>query len=217
MNKAVTERKKLEWDNEYIQPADYDEIKNKVLESELESFKAICDIAMSLHKNYIINSEKCNGNFFITVRPDDNKCTFEEFYKLLYKFVNRKSINKYVLTLEQKGLDIEHLGNGFHAHIICQTSFSGKQNALRDTISTFKKVCNANCIQVDYCKNPEELKNKYLIEYESNDQHKIVTKEMDNLWRKQKGLRDIYENDLPPLSVIIKSKITDSNIILKLE
>lgn len=130
--------------------------------------------------------DKVYNTFMITIRPECKKVSFEKFYDDVYDYLERKMFcgkHIYAVRFEQKGTSDETLGHGFHVHIISETNCRSKGEVLRNTISTFKNYCAANCIQVDLCKNPEETKQKYLIDYESKDGHKIVTKEWDDKWR----------------------------------
>lgn len=69
-----------------------------------------------------------------------------------------------------------------------------KTEVLRDTVSTFKCCTSANCIQVDILKTKNDLENtvKYLTEYTSDDNHKIVTQPHDAAWREMWGLQHTY-------------------------
>lgn len=130
--------------------------------------------------------------FFITIRPDTTKTKFHDFYNLVRNYIERKMFINYKLSFEQKGTCEEDLGKGFHVHIVAETTCRSKGEVLRNTISTFGKCTAANCIQVDVCKNPEETVQKYLIDYESKDNHKIETKEWDARWRTNECLDNIY-------------------------
>lgn len=130
--------------------------------------------------------------FFITIRPDTTKTKFHDFYNLVRNYIERKMFINYKLSFEQKGTCEEDLGKGFHVHIVAETTCRSKGEVLRNTISTFGKCTAANCIQVDVCKNPEETVQKYLIDYESKDNHKIETKEWDARWRANECLDNIY-------------------------
>lgn len=136
--------------------------------------------------------------FMITVRPDPKlNIKFDDFYDLVYKYVNRACFVSYTLSFEQKGLTDETLGEGFHVHIIADMTQKGKAMVLRDTQSTFKRCTADNCVKVDWCRNPVETVNNYLIEYNSKDNHKKETKTWDYEWRKRVHLNNIYENNLP--------------------
>jgi len=133
-------------------------------------------------------------SWFITIRPKTSDITFKNFMDKVMKFVQRKCFIKYTLSFEQKGTSDETLGDGFHVHIIAEMKQRSKGEVLRDTVSTFSGCTAAHCIQVAICKNPEALKDGYLLNYESEDNHKIVTKEWDSKWRSSLGLANIYES-----------------------
>jgi len=134
--------------------------------------------------------------FMITVRPENNKIKFHQFYNLVAGFVQRACFIEYSLSFEQKGITEETLGNGYHVHIIANMKQRSKGEVLRDTISTFSNCTAAHCIQVDICKNANETIQNYLIDYKSKDDHKEVTHEWDNKWRTKLNLLNLYKNNL---------------------
>lgn len=143
--------------------------------------------------------------FFITIRPDDTKCNFIDFKDKCLKLVQRTCFKEYALSFEQKGTSPEDLGKGFHCHIVAKMKQRSKGEALRDITSSFKTwidqgMIAPNCIDVCITKNPEELVNRYLIAYDSDDEHKTLTKSWDDLWRQHNEVLPLYTQKLltPP-------------------
>jgi len=136
-------------------------------------------------------------NFFITVRPNETVIKFEDFKNKVMTFLKRKMFVSYTMSLEQKGTSEDDLGKGFHCHIVAHVTCRSKGEVLRNTISTFKDCTVANCIKVIVANNPKGIIDKYLIEYASDDNHKIVTKEWDVLWREREGLLPLYVSETP--------------------
>lgn len=143
--------------------------------------------------------------FFITIRPDDTKCNFIDFKDKCLKLVQRTCFKEYALSFEQKGTSPEDLGKGFHCHIVAKMKQRSKGEALRDITSSFKTwidqgMIAPNCIDVCITKNPEELVNRYLIAYDSDDEHKALTKSWDDLWRQHNEVLPLYAQKLltPP-------------------
>lgn len=175
----------------------------KFIEGERAKFRDILSIAQLLHEDYVeVTGARAHNWFFITVRPKPG-VSFEEFYILTYKFVNRAFMLDYKLVFEQK--DPEGSGEGFHMHMICNTKHRSKGECLRDAKSSFAKVADENCVCVKTTRNPEELFTKYCIEYESDDNHKIATKNGDAIWRTKMNIADVYENDLPRAVPLLSS------------
>lgn len=170
---------------------------NMIFNTELliakNRFNRILDLSEELHHQFLLKYKQ--NWLFISIRPDDTQLTFFEFSSIVDKFVHRKPIKKFTLSYEQKGTSLDTLGQGFHCHIICDTSWRSKGEALRDTISSFKNVCAPNCIQIDKTKNPDEVIEKYLLNYESKDDHKLPTKSWDDLWRKNNGIQPLYTDE----------------------
>lgn len=146
--------------------------------------------------------------YFITIRPDASKISFKDFYNQVKHFVDRKCFKEFKLSFEQKGTSEETLGQGFHVHIVANMSQRSKGEVLRDTQSTFSNCTAPNCIQVLTTKNPQELVDKYLINYESDDQHKEITKSWDALWRQRNHLESLYVTPLPIKSVLAPANIS---------
>lgn len=140
---------------------------------------------------------KAARTFFITIRPDTNKVTFENFYNDVRVWTLRKCVQNYTLTFEQKGTNEETLGQGFHVHIVAKMTQRSKGEVARDTHSSFKAYTAAQCVQVDICQNPDQHIQRYLIDYESKDGHKIVTKEWDTIWRTNLSLEPTYVDSMP--------------------
>lgn len=176
-------------------PFDASATRHEFIERERAKFRDILEIAQLLHEDYVeVTKSTAHNWFFITIRPRPG-ITFEEFYILTYKFVNRAFMLDYKLAFEQKSA--LGTGDGFHVHIVASTKHRSKGECLRDCKSSFSKVADENCVCVKTTRNPEEIVTKYLTEYESDDQHKIATKDGDAIWRNKMNLADLYENDLP--------------------
>lgn len=178
----------------------YDKTYETILKSELKQFDEYLRVSALLHDRYTDTLKVTHQNYFLTIRPDDTKCTFDDFYDKVLRFVKRKCFLHYKLSFEQKGTVPDELGKGFHCHIVAEMKQRSKTEVLRDTLSSWndwieKKYIQSNCIQVLTTKNPDQLIDDYLIAYKSDDKHKICTKEMDELWRKQYNLQHIYSND----------------------
>lgn len=156
--------------------------------------------------------ESATQTFFITIRPDTTKCTFREFYEKVKDVVERKAFTAWTLSFEQKGQTSETLGDGFHVHIVAKTTFRSTPEVLRALLGVYdenknrrkngtlaswineKKIVE-NCVQVDVCKNPKEHTERYLINYESKDGHKMPTKKWDEKWRIENALHPLYTSD----------------------
>lgn len=188
---------------------------NNLIEAERTRFKEILAIAQLLHEDYVeATGAKAHNWHFVTVRPKPG-VTFEEFYILTYKFVNRSFMLDYKLVFEQK--NPEGNGEGFHMHMICSTKHRSKGELLRDAKSSYAKVADENCVCVKPTRNPEEMFTKYCIEYQSDDDHKIATKNGDAIWRTKMNLADVYENDLPRAFPLLSSSSGQKrNVVIEL-
>lgn len=201
--KARTEAEKI-GRNLQLTEEEIEEQKQIAYDTEIaiakSDFKEILQIANELHNIYkeLKNNEDHNW-LFITIRPDPKlNITFNEFYDKVYKYIHRKFFLQYTLTFEQKGTSDNTLGEGFHIHIVADTKWRSTKDSLRDTLSTFNKICSGPGVEIKPTRNPKDIVEKYLTNYESDDNHKISTKEWDIKWRKSLGLEDLYTNEKPP-------------------
>lgn len=180
---------KLAYDNEY----------NNYIERECKVFDEYLRVSSLLHERYLNTMNTKSQHYFITIRPDDTKCVFEDFKDKVLSFVKRKCFLDYTLTFEQKGLCPTELGKGFHAHIVANMKQRSKMEVIRDTLSSWndwitKDYIKSNCIQVVTTRNPETIVNDYMIEYKSDDDHKEKTKNWDEIWRSNLSLEKIYRS-----------------------
>lgn len=173
------------------------------MKSELRQFEKYLEVAKELHSRYseICGSQNRNG-YFITIRPNESaQGRFLDFKEKVEAFVNRAPFLRVKYSFEQKGTTPSEIGVGYHCHIVLfETKMRSKGEVLRATLSSWNDwiesgLLAGNCIDVQTTKNPDTIVEKYLIAYESDDQHKDATKNMDELWRSSEGLSHIYEKD----------------------
>lgn len=136
--------------------------------------------------------------YFITIRPNDKQCTIEELVEKVETLIKRQCFIEGSYTFEQKGLFPEELGSGFHCHLVCKMKQSSKGQVIRDMKSSFsswikENMIAENCIDVVGTRNPDDIVEKYLLSYESDDGHKEKTRGMDELWRTMCNLKRIYK------------------------
>ena len=179
----------------------YDNIYRATVEREEKEFDNILQISERLHSRYIAAIGP-KQQYFITIRPDDNKCNLLEFKEKVFAFLEKKCFTNYTLSFEQKGKTVMDIGKGFHCHIVAECTQRSKGNVLRDTLSTWNKwilegKIAENCIDVRGVKNPESIIQNYLIDYKSDDNHKIETKNIDEIWRNDNSLKSIYRMMAP--------------------
>lgn len=180
---------------------------NHIIEKERAEFRKILEIAKLLHEDYTeLTGNTTNNWYFVTIRPKHDT-NFKTFITYIEKYIQRAFIIDYTLSLEQKS--ITGSGEGFHCHIVCNTKHRSKGEILRDTLSTFNKICEPQCIQIDTTRNPQKIINAYLIAYESEDKHKEITKEGDATWRAKYNILPLYNKKEQPFSALsIKSDET---------
>lgn len=218
INKAA-DKAASKWNDSMLEnsPLTIDDIKNT--EKRVQMYRLKKDILTMLElKNMIHQIEEETGEqllfipqgnkqaYFITIRPDTTKITFKDFFNQVKHFVDRRCFKEFKLSFEQKGTSEDTLGQGFHVHIVANMSQRSKGEVLRDTQNTFKDCTAPNCIQVLTTRNPQELVDKYLVNYESEDGHKAPTQEWDAKWRAANYVDPLYTAPLP-----IKSEVATVN------
>lgn len=176
-----------------------DKIKIRVEEKHITQFKMTCKLGIKLMNTFReLASTPSEKYYFITIRPDETKINFLQFYKNIYNLIQRKCFISYKLSFEQKGTDNESMGKGFHVHIIANMKQQSPGNVLRDIYSSVKEYTAFNCIDVKTLYTQQDIDNveQYITEYKSDDDHKIITKECDIIWREKNNIANIYINNL---------------------
>lgn len=207
IRKLALEAKKNVESNEFCNQALADKTYEMKIQHERTEFIEVLKIAKLLHDDYVEVIKGVTSQwYFITIRPDCSKITFELFYNKIAKLMDRKCFKTFTLSFEQKGTNQETLGQGFHCHIVTETTHRSKGELLRDLTSTFNKWINLqyiteNNIDVKPSKTPEQLIQNYLIEYNSEDGHKEPTKQWDTLWREYNKIQPIYKDHVPSSSI----------------
>nr|UOF76971.1 rep protein [Cressdnaviricota sp.]UOF81647.1 rep protein [Cressdnaviricota sp.] len=193
----------------------YDITYKKTIEFEEKEFRHYLEISKRLSDIYtdVASNTSIYNWYFITIRPDETKCTFSDFFKLVNSYVEKKMITEYTLSFEQKGTSIDTLGKGFHCHIVADSTCRSKGELLRRSQAHFKDVCSSNNIDIRTTKNPDDIINNYLIEYKSEDGHKETTKEMDTLWRSNNSLKSIYNTEDAVNKPVTASKTLDTSSV----
>lgn len=183
---------------------DIEDAKQKVLDLHIQKWKELCIINDHLSETLMEHKGYTKTNwFFITVRPRPDT-TFKDFIRYIDKFIHRKCITNYKLSLEQKC--VEGSGEGFHMHAVVDATWKSFREALRDTSSSFNKCADENCVEIKTTRNPHELFTNYCIEYTSKDNHKESTQHGDALWREKYNIEDYYYSGGKPFCALpIKS------------
>lgn len=154
----------------------------------------------------LIKATKTPKTFFISIRPDETKTSFEKFHNDISTMLKRDCFEHFTLVFEQKSTNVENLGKGFHCHILTKMTQKGKAEVLRDLfgitqgVYTKKVEINIqsytapNCIRIDLCKTQKDIDKVkgYIIDHLAKDGHKKITEETDRLWREKLNLQANY-------------------------
>ena len=147
---------------------------------------------------------------FVTIRPQPGT-EFKDFYNKVVKAISKKWITEYTLVFEQKGENIETIGDGFHVHFVCNLPANKKHSKVRDEFyNTFKSMCNKKCIDLSPIKDKrtehvlkymgydEETKDFiYPNTYDfKNHESKFRALPFDEKFREKNQLKNMYINNL---------------------
>lgn len=160
-----------------------------------------------------MKGDKLSKTFFITIRPDETRCTFPEFKALVDKCLNRKCFTSLKFySFEQKGTEGD--GTGFHVHIVSEMSQRSKGQVAVEIFNSFKDIMTANNIDVRLLSTTKDVEkiNDYLTKYVSDDNHKGVTEKGDAVWREANGLLPIY-SETPMVTSPVPSAVKNSNVV----
>jgi len=156
--------------------------------------------------------ENAKQTYFITIAPLESYTDLHAFFSDVKRVVERKSFLAWTLSFEQRGLTEHELGVGFHVHIVAKTTYTSIEQVRRAIQGTkqpdgtykdgtFARWMNDGRmgykgVDVQRCINPKQHTQRYLIDYEADDEHKIATKDADGLWRGRVGLQPLYTSDV---------------------
>lgn len=135
-------------------------------------------------------------SYMITIRPIEG-IDVNLFKDKITSLVERSCFIDGCYSFEQKGTTPDSIGQGLHCHLVARMTQKSKGAVLRDIISSFNKwikegLISENNIDVRTTHNPKDIVQRYLINYESDDDHKIITKEYDAIFRERTGLASLY-------------------------
>lgn len=159
--------------------------------------------------------EHNNSHLFITVNPKphkqdhDVKLVLEEFVKKVIKFINRNFCVEALAVIEQRGVNEEELGKGYHAHIALKRNVNYRpSDIIKGAKNTFKTVCDVkNPSLLNVSTHGEDFhKDKVVyIQGIKTGEGKDIKQKMDKLFRKKYNLEIVYKKDALQNIVIQKS------------
>lgn len=169
-----------------------EEIKKSIEDKHMIEWKELWKLNMIYNEACLEFHGMTKTNWFwITVRPKP-EIELKTFLQHVNKYLQRNCIKIYRMTLEQACE--EGSGIGFHMHAVIDATWTGKAEALRETQSSFNKVADKNCVQIENTRNPHEMFNRYCIEYLCDDHDKECTKNGDAIWRAKHNIKSEYSS-----------------------
>ena len=172
-------------------PEELEATVNRHLKFFLHQHKQALDLCEQMMDMVKTKKENKVNTFFVTIRPSPD-ADWPAFRDKVHKWCGTSmawSWNAYVF--EQKGMSDDTLGAGFHVHIVGSSTLH-KANLLNRCADAFKKFAAKAAIQVSYANTPWKVWNRYLLNHDSTDGHKELTKKWDAKWREREGLKHAY-------------------------
>lgn len=133
-----------------------------------------------------------NGYMFITINPKPS-VSLNDFIKLLKKISSKTCFDKCLYVLEQRGDSAEHMGEGFHAHMLVKRNLNYKPTKLKTNVkNSCKKIVgnihnehqlNIQTIGEEFAKD----KQNYIICDKTGD-GKDKKQIIDKKWREQQKI-----------------------------
>jgi len=150
-----------------------------------------------LKKKTMTAENNLNLYLFVTISPKP-EVTLEEFTKTVEKLVKRHMFSAYAYAFEQRASTPEEVGKGFHVHILLRRNLNYKPCKIKANMAnTVKHLCNAKDNRVFNVQftGTEFARDKYdYITGGKDGEGKSRKMDMDNIFRKNNGMSDKYEN-----------------------
>jgi len=154
------------------------------------------------HLQRIDNLQKNCKYIFLTINPDPNHITFNDFQKCIHKMMGKPWITNYLYVFEQRGEDFLSCGNGFHYHAIIEKPLNKSYaHMVRELSSTANKVCDTSNYHYFNLKNISEEEKDRKIKYITGrkaDPAKWLKQDMDIQFRKENKLLSYYSVGIEP-------------------
>ena len=87
---------------------EYELIYNQQLELNIQQHKQefieVLELSSELHQTFLEFKQPTDKRYFITIRPDDKRVSFELFRTKVIEFLSRKCFVEYTAQFEQKGV-----------------------------------------------------------------------------------------------------------------
>lgn len=153
--------------------------------------------------------------FFVTINPDEEFAILSKFVRALETIKKKKWINDLVYVFEQRGINDDEIGKGFHAHLIINRNGKSFSKFCREILNTLysnniydkkkmeefydKEKCEVPYTQgpfvVEYTE-PEHLQNRfsYILgkKLDKDNKNKNIKQEYDIPFRKKNKLERYY-------------------------
>lgn len=214
MNMAIKAKAKARKDYHFFTnmgvECDYEKLYNGAIADQMDTFDKALQICEQMQQRV---PASCNA-FVVTVAPRHD-VEFVDFFTISQKFARSSMFVAYAYAFEQKGTNLDTIGEHAHCHFVIATTYS-KSHVLRRVRELFGQMCGESGMQVDKSKTPENFLQKYLIEHvgrEDSEDAKSLTTSTDALWREQMNLLPLYTSENASTMWNLSVDVTKSNNI----
>lgn len=173
------------------------------LEKEDEIQKQISELRLSLGEKGEKNTSL--PYIFVTINPEPN-CALKDFLTVHNKAISKTWMTHYIYVIEQRGINEDEIGKGFHIHMIIQRNGKKPSHIIRELSNTYKKVCDTSNYHFFNTKqiNQEEFSRKleYILgtKHSDDNNNKDIKQKYDKIFRQKNNLKISYMQGLEPAS-----------------
>lgn len=168
------------------------------LETLGDSYKEMKLLEQSYKEQIKIKTAKAHNNLYcwITINPKPS-VTFQDFKKIIEKIVKRTIFTDYLYVYEQRGVDMETLGSGFHSHILATRNLNYKPSKVaRNVRNSCKKLVgdinSNNQVNIQFIGEEYAADKKEYILGLKTGEGKDIKQQMDIIWRQKENLNVYY-------------------------
>lgn len=162
-------------------------------------FKEAYDREYAEKYSYLQKKETAEGKakyIFLTVNPNTERWTIQDFLIGMTKMMSKPWIEKYLWVIEQRGETPDEAGRGFHFHAIVEKPHNKSFNhILREFKSSANRYCDTSkhsFFNVVYMGEAEKDRHITYITGRKADPAKHRKQDMDIIFRQKYGILSCY-------------------------
>lgn len=168
------------------------------LETLGDSYKSMKLLEGSYKEQLKVKTATLHNNLYcwITINPKPT-VPFLKFFEKVQKLVKRSIFTDVLYVYEQRGVDMETLGKGFHTHILAKRNLNYKPSKVAKNIRNSCKqlvgdINSNNQVNIQFIGDEYAAdKKEYILGVKTGD-GKDIKQQMDIIWRQKNNLKVYY-------------------------